>query len=260
MLTDSCTLLIRPSSLTFVKQRGWLKPKQLLQEVISVDPNLSQEVLIQKLADQLKKPEWRCSTNIILAGEYAKFRLVKQDSRLDQAESMALLRHQFAQIYDKQIQGWSIFLARPSFDKNNIACVVNQQLLIELQSVFQSAKVKLASAEVSLVIWLNKIRKLIPQDGWLAIVDVETVYALKLLAGEIVHLRELPMPNLATDNIDALEKMLTREMMTLGDDINTAKVSYYWVKQASLQPIFLQNKQTKVLSRHVAQDIGVAAI
>ena len=260
MLTDSCTLLIRPNSLTFVKQRGWPKPKQILQHVISVDPKISQEAFIQKLVEQLKRPEWFCSTNIILAGDFVKFRLVKQDSRLDQAESVALLKHQFSQVYDKQIQGWTIFFARPSFEKNNIACAVSQQLLTQLQSVFQSAKVKLVSAEPSLVAWLNKIRKRVPLDGWLAIVDVETVYALKLLASEIIHLRELPAPNLVTVDNDVLEKILTREMLALGDDINAVKVSCYWVEQDALLPIFLQNKQAEVLIQHAAQNISVAAV
>ena len=222
---------------------------------------MSQEVFIQKLAEQLKKQEWRCSTKIILAGDYVKFRLVKQDGRLDQAESIALLRHQFAQVYDKQIQGWSIFLARPSFDKNNIACAVNQQLLTQLQSVFQSAKVRLVSAEPSLVTWLNKIRKRVPQNGWLVIADVETVYALKLLAGEVVHLREMPIAlNLAIAHSDLIEKMLAREMMALGDDINTAKVCCYLVEQDAMRSTFQLNKQAEVLSRHVAQNISVAAV
>lgn len=259
LLTDSCDLIVRSSSLTFVKRRGWFKPRKILQQSIPLDLNASQEELIREIKNQLEKPEWRCRTNIILTGDFVKFRLAKKDNRLDDAESVALLKHQFFQAYEKKVLGWSIFLSKSNFEKNTIACMVDQSLLTQLQLAYRSAGVKIASAEPSLVTWLNKVRSQLPQDGWVAIVDVGIVYALKVLDGEISHLRELSLaPNLDKANKDMVEKMLAREMMALGDDINTVKVSYYWVGQDTIYSRIEQKKQAETLTQTMVKNINVS--
>lgn len=261
LITDFCTLTIRPNELNYVKQRGWLKPKKILHQVIAINESMPQEYLIQQIADELKKSEWRCRTRVVLAGDYVKFRLVKHDTRLDQAESMALLKHQFTQVYDKQIQGWLIFVAKPIFEKNNIACAVNQSLLTQLQLVFKSAQIKLASLEPCFVAWLNIIRKEAPQDGWLAIVDIKTVYALKLYLGEIIHLRELQLAsNFVSDDNNEIERLMAREMLALGDDMSDTRISYYWVGLDSELSTLQHIKQYEILNRHITQGVREALV
>lgn len=243
-LTDEVRVYLSPERVVLIRQTGFIKKRIVDQRVIQVEIP-SWQSATHALAQALRNNQWKnARANLILSGGLAQFRLVSWDSRLSDDERLALLRHQFAEVYGEIANGWQITLGDNGYRKPALACAVDKQLIEAVRAVFEDASIRLATVSPYLMMAFNRWRSAIGRDGWFLIVEPAGVTLTLLQNG---MWRSVRFQRLHEGWEQEVELMLAREASQQGIHAEAFSINFFWAMRPEFKPVLPGRYKVSVL-------------
>lgn len=224
---DRLRIYIHPEQVILVRQSGLFKQKITAKQLITVSetgtPDWSGALTV--LNTTLKQPEWQqASATVILSDSFAKYRIVPWNDNLTEEEKMALLNHQFGQIYGEATRSWQITASDNGFGKPSLVCAIDMRLIEAIQKSISIAGVRLTSIQPFLMTAFNHWRqKIDSQDAWLVFAEKSHLSIVLIQQGTWRSIRSQHCSQEWENN---LETLLTREALQLG--VDTARFPIYF--------------------------------
>jgi len=174
---DQIRIALAPQQVTLLRlRRGWT-PRVTEKRVIPCVDNKPGEPLwhnaITTLASAL--PEFakrKSEVVVILSNHFVRYALIPYSEQISRKqEELALVRHQFTQIYGEAVEQWALRLSDDGCDDNRVASAIDQALLDALHAVFQSGNLILTSVQPYLMAAFNQWQHRFADSALFALIE-----------------------------------------------------------------------------------------
>jgi hypothetical protein len=255
-LINKLTIFLHPEFISVVKQTGLFNKRVSSKDTIVLNYVSGQYEylgLIDALVALLSKPEWKgYQAEIVLSGEFTKFRVVKWSDDLSCDEREVLAKHQLEEIYGIEGKSLRVFVSDSGFRNNSLAFALDDDFFNALLNIEKQGIVSIRS----IVPYFSKVidcwRNSISKSAWLVIRDNALVYYAKIKDDSWEAIKVFPAKagwELGVENI------IDREMVHFPDE----EVGQIYFHDAGSSPVNLEaimqiNKTVKVLGRDKANE------
>lgn len=235
--TERIRVYLHPEQIVLVRETGIFRRRLLAKRTIPVEIAGEQiwDGALTALQAALRQPEWhKAGITVILSSEFVRFRIAHPDVRLSAVERVALLHHQFEEVYGEAAENWRISVSEGGFDKPGLACAVDPQLMAGLRDACVAADARLVSIKPYLMAAFNCWRRKVdPRGAWLVVAEPSTLTIACLRQGAWHSIRsQRSMPGWEND----LELLLAREALQLGMSAETLTVCVFWPERPASKP------------------------
>jgi hypothetical protein len=256
-LTDKVTIFLHPEYIAAVKHAGLWSKNIIHKDVIAIEKTegvAEEHGVIDALRMLLKKPEWNnCSTQVVLSGDFTKFRVVKWNDNLTQDEKKMRVLHEFEEIYGANGNALHVFISDSGFRKNSLAFAMDESLYKAILSLENEGILKLNSILPYFVLIANYWRKSINKSAWLIIKENKRIYTA-MFRGNSWELIKLETTSHGL--VESVKKMLAREMMHMDETMNIDQFYFHEERQSgiSLESIKSIHQNMMVLGRNAFKE------
>jgi hypothetical protein len=233
-LTNKATIFLHPEYIAAVKHKGLFNKRISRKEVIAVDNNeesLNHSNVVEVLALLLNKPEWKaCNAQVVLSGQFTKFRIAKWNEELSREEQKILVLHQLEEIYGIDERKLQVFISDSGFGKSNLAFAVEESFYNALLDLEKKHLFKLNLIVPYFVLIANYWRKSISNTAWIIIKDSAYIY--------FANTKENSWEMIKTVSVKRgweleIPRILEREMMQLEGSGEINQIYFHEDKQSS---------------------------
>ena len=216
-------VLLWPDKIELVKASWPLKRNLAIEDCINLPPNISMESSIEQLVKLISKlNKWQVVT-IVLFGQKTRYRLLEHDLNLSPAEFSAFAEHQFKQILGNKNVYWKYFTEKIRPARKNLILAIDSLWLDHIQKATRLSGLLFVSIQPAASWLLNNYKRQLNGSDWKVIDAEKDIFLFKLAQGELEHLKHTPL----TTHSLSLENLLEREMIAMGDSIQTASCDTY---------------------------------
>lgn len=247
--TERIRVYLHPEHLVLVREAGVVNKRVVAKQVVAIaspGEHLWSGVLAA-LQTSLRQPEWQQARAMVtLSGKFARYRVVPWELRLTQEERIALLRHQYEELYGEDMRGWQLVTAQAGFGKQGLACAIDTRLMAAVQDTFARSSVRLTSVRPYLMAAFNQWRRDIGGQGaWLILAEHSLLTIALLQNGEWRGVRSHAC---ASGWETSLELMLAREALHHGVDATRLPVYLFWPERPGFKPDLAWNAPVQLLN------------
>lgn len=212
---DKLRVTLCPDRVEFVRSSNSLRPRILESETISCDIENSNPPWIAPVAvlkHRLQSLPSKHDVTVTLSNHFVHYALLPwSDVLVSDEERLALARICFEKIYGDMARHWSLRVSYAGYGQPCIASGIDQALLDGIQNACAGSKGRLASLQPLLMTVLNRFRKQLKGDGFMALV-VEPGRAC-LFRGLQSGLGEIKSLTIGANLSEELALLMARESM-----------------------------------------------
>lgn len=256
-LTEKVTIFLHPEYIAAVKHAGIWNKNITHKDAIAIEKTrvaTDESGVIEALRNLLKKPEWtNRSVQIVLSGDFTKFRVVKWNDNLTQEEKKLRVLHEFEEIYGTNDKAFHVFISDNGFRKNSLAFAMEESFYKAILSLEKERLFKLRSILPYFVLMTNYWRKSINKSAWVIIKENARIYIAMFRdsSWELIKLETT-----RHDWIQDVKKMLVRETMQLDEADAIDQLYFHEEGQSaiSLESIKNMHQNMMVLGRNAFKE------
>lgn len=248
---------MHPEYVAAVKQTGLLNKHISSKEVISIEKGEDASEcsgVIDALRRLLKKPGWEnCNAQIVLSGDFTKFRVVTWNDDLTQEEQKTRALHQLEEIYGAEAKSLHVFISDGGFRKNSLAFTIEESFYKALFNLEDERLIKINSILPYFVLIANFWRKSISKSAWLIIKENARIYSAKFIENSWELIKVDPIK--VNWELEA-KKMLSREIMQSVESSEVNQIYFHEEKQSNANSESIKNihQNLVVLRRNVFKE------
>lgn len=233
---------MHPEYIAAVKYTGVLKKYISSKEVIAIEKAEGDSEganVVGTLRNLLKTPEWKnCKAQIVLSGDFTKFRVATWNDDLTQEEQKTRALHQLEEIYGAGTKPLHVFISDGGFRKNSLAFSIEKSFYNELLNLEDERLIRLNSMLPYFVLITNYWRKSIDKSAWLIIKENSRIYYAKFIENSLELIKIDPIK----DNWELeAKRMLSREIMQSGGSFEVSQIYFHEEKQSNVNSGLIKN-------------------
>ena len=235
---DQVRIALCPDRVIALHYKSGLRPRVVSKKIYKCSEEKSGwQSVLPTLQEALNKTNAQnAEATLILSNHFVRYLLLPwSDVSLTNAEKAALLQDRFQEVYGEVSATWELRLNAGSFGSPSLASGVDQNLLAQLKTTFDSSVLRLNSIQPYLMSSVNDARRNFGKDSaWFVIVE-DGMFCIALLHdGQWQRIRSR---SIERDWLEELLVALEREMLLDEAEGSNSKVWVYAPDSRLSKPI-----------------------
>lgn len=228
--TKRLRIYLALEGISLVSVSGVFKKNVLQRQFIpnDIDPSphaVSWQATLKTLAQALLQPEWSgLKTSFFISSAFLRLGIAMHHDDLTRDEQIALLQHQFEELYGQEVAGAQIYISHSGFRNNELACTIDANFLEALHQLFSDRPRQLISIQPWLVSIMNAYRDQFQLPCWFVVLERRRIHFARISSRgwESIRVRYSEAPALE------LEMLLEREMLQADRQEANLPVYIFW--------------------------------